>query len=202
MRSNYFIQLLVIVILITLTNCQSEKKTANDYYGNIKPTSSENIQINNIDLDSIYLNPDATSFKAFMRIYNGTMYIVDQITCKLYAYNEDGELLFSKLGKGQGPQEFGARFIADYTQTPDGKHFIQGIDDNTYIYDKNWTIEAKHIIDWQEKHSREEMLQNYHAGMPGLYALNALNSETMKGRLVNNYITIIRLKSNFTLFQT
>jgi hypothetical protein len=184
----YFIFQTLLVMVITLTNCQNEKKTATDYYSNIKSKALENNHIINIELDSIFLNPEATSFNGFIRIYNDIIYYVDQTTCKLYAFNSDGELLHSRLGKGQGPQEFSARFIADYTQTPDGKHFFQGLDDNTYIYDENWTIVTKNFIDWQEKHSREEMMQNYDASMPGLYAINALVSENMKGRLVNNHI--------------
>ncbi|MBS4014393.1 MAG: hypothetical protein KGZ97_11660 [Bacteroidetes bacterium] len=176
-------------LFFIFSNCNKNEDTSFDYYTNIKTFSDVELFDITPNIDSIFLDISNifTSDLGFIRIYNKKIYYVDQKTCVISVFNKDGLFLESKLGKGLGPQEITADFIMDYLQTDDGMHIVLDYNYTLYVYDKGWNILSKNHINWQEKHSREEMLKSYEASMPGLYSFN-YNFDNIKGRYSSKHL--------------
>jgi hypothetical protein len=176
---------LICLFIIFFFGCNNNLETSNDYYYRLNTSSSESIMIEKITLDSLEVDIGSVYTEGFIRIFNDSIFYIDQKLCKVYIISPTGKIMSSKLGKGLGPHEIDASYIIDYTQTSSGNHFFMGYNYNLYLYDRNWEIIYKGFLNWKEILTREDLLHNYEPSMHGLYALHF---ENLRGVFLNEHI--------------
>jgi hypothetical protein len=183
-----YIYALCLIILIISSQCIKKiEHSSNAYYSNIVINEKSQILFDNLSFDSIVIAGIPASYVGYVRLYDDTIYYIDNVLNRIFPIETNGKIHNFKLGKGKGPNEFPGGIIYDYVKTPEGKNFIIGNGWDTYIYDKYWEIINQQQIDWQIKHSMEEMKINPIPNMPGLYSF-IYNIGRDRGILMNGYI--------------
>ncbi|MBS4013007.1 MAG: hypothetical protein KGZ97_04495 [Bacteroidetes bacterium] len=125
-----------------------------------------------VELDSLVIKGINSSFVGFVRVYNNTIYFVDERFGRVFAYDSEMNLINTYLGHGRGPREIDTGPIMDLVSLPSGKHFLIGTSWDCFIYDSTWTLHKRYFLDWRPEHSREEAINNPKPHMRNIYGLN------------------------------
>lgn len=125
--------------------------------------------INSIVIDSLQLNNFNSSLIGEIKIRDEQLYFMDYSFCWISVFDKDGNLLYKKIGQGEGPNELAVRRIMSYEITQDKKHIMIGTTWDAYIFDSNFNKIIEYRVNWSPKGNVEELLENPDPSDPGLY---------------------------------
>ncbi|ALO15361.1 hypothetical protein L21SP5_01719 [Salinivirga cyanobacteriivorans] len=164
MKNMFLKYSLVILTLIATIGCnQNEEK---QFFK--EPVSRLNVKIDQITVDSFFLEKNTSSYVGFLQISNDQLFFIDQKFCKVFQFDTTGRYIDNYLKTGKGPGEINTGEIATACFTKELGVFI-GKSYDVHVFTKNWAKVNNFLMDWQTEHSRGEMLKNYQPDMPGLY---------------------------------
>jgi len=150
----------------------------------IEKSKAKKIRLNNIVLDTIILDKIQSSYFGFLTINNDTLQFVDSRFCWVFLFDKNGKFIKRVLGQGKGPKEISTGVIDSYVTLEDGRHLFVGSSWDCHIFSKHWIRLQEYRINWQIKHTKEEMLSNPKPDMPGLYTLMY---DKLEIRIKDNY---------------
>ncbi len=119
-------------------------------------------------LDTIYVDEEESSLVGFFFYSNSKMHWADAVSSQVFAYDEKGKTVKTFLGAGDGPtNQNGINAVLEFR---DEFKILSGFTLSTF--DSTFTVISRQQIDWGEKESYDEMLNNPRADMKGLYEVN------------------------------
>lgn len=157
--------ILGILILLLFIGCTTE--VDKEYFK--APLAQRDIKWSSIYLDTILLEKTSSSYVGETQIRENTIYFVDSKFCKMFLFDTAGRFTESVLKSGRGPKEINTGEIAATLFTGNQQIFF-GVSYDIHAFSKDWEDQRSMTLDWQIKHSREEMLKNPRADMHGMYA--------------------------------
>ncbi len=162
----------IINLLLLFTTFLYACKDGNFDYHNAKLIGSvkEN-NIQSINIDSIKLDLVSTTFVGESRIFNGSIYYIDNKFSYIYKFSNDGKLIQRYAGQGDGQNELPVKTITFFTFLPNGNSIVIGPSWDCFIFDSNFNKINDYIINWHNKVSKEEMLKNPDPSNSQLYSL-------------------------------
>lgn len=153
-------------VFFILFACHGNRQGQNSKFETI--ATPQEFIINHLELESITLAaPLKCSYTGFFRIYGNRIYFIDQIFAQIMEFGFEGKLKKVHLGLGDGPEEVPA--IQNYAYH-EGKHYVF-FDWQVRIYQEDWSLERKFIIDWNPTKSLAELKTNPQAKDRGIYEL-------------------------------
>ena len=164
----------ILILTMVLLSCSNESDKCgnlNDFYTHEIIKSELCNKKYNIEIDSIILTGINSSFVGFIRVYNDTIYFVDERFGRVFAYDSEMNHINTYLGHGRGPKEIDTGPVMDLVSLPSGKHFLIGISWDCFIYDSTWTLHKRYFLDWRREYSREEAINNPRPYMRNIYGL-------------------------------
>lgn len=181
--------ILASILLFSLISCSNSKDeicgNLDSFYSH-EVITTDYIEYPNLsEIDSIIIKGINSSFVGFLRVYNDSVYFVDERFGRVFAFNSNLELIKMYLGHGRGPQEIETGPIMDMVSLPSGKHFLIGTSWDCFIYDSSWTLDNRYFLDWRREHSREEAINNPKPNMRNIYGLRY---PRIKGKYHDGYI--------------
>ncbi|PSL07969.1 hypothetical protein CLV48_101910 [Cecembia rubra] len=130
----------------------------------------QDISIRALTIDTLIMEKDYFSGVGFFQVAKDQVFFVDQIFSTITAYDQDGSMLGSYLGKGQGPNN--QNVIHGFLPfSLDRQHLI--LDNFQFVvFDDNFQKVDAYPIEWDYTESYEDMLSKPTAEMLGLYEID------------------------------
>lgn len=161
------------LIIFAIFSCNERKNqiTSETLYKNINKSGEKNILLTSLPFDSLIIANIPSSFVGNLRVFEDSIYYVDQKFSRIFIFDKNGDYYGVKLGMGRGPREYPGGQIYDYFKTPKGENLLLGFSNDMYIYDTNWNLQYQKKYKWREIASREELLKNPIPSEQGMYSL-------------------------------
>jgi len=148
-------------------------------------TSEKQIFIKTVKLDTLHLDKIESSYLGFLRIIDDSLFFIDNRFCWIFSFDTTGSFFNRYLGQGKGPKELPTGIIDAYVNLEENQHMFIGSSWDCHLYNNDWERMKSYTINWQIKHSKEEMLKNPEPDMPGLYSLMW---DKLRVKSYNNYV--------------
>ncbi|MCH8495784.1 MAG: hypothetical protein LAT57_09170 [Balneolales bacterium] len=145
--------ILIAMILLTGISCTKTETGSSEKIfdlANTPVTSEVDIIYEDIELNTILLDPIATSSRAILLVNEQELKVIDQDFGKIFVFDHNGSFLNTKLGQGEGPAELPSgliMFLASNPSNDDIRHIIGGSYD-VYEFDGNWERHGFNRIQW------------------------------------------------------
>lgn len=156
------------LFFIILLSCNEQN--VSDLY-DVPATSKKAIVIEELMLDSLSLDKIESSYLGFLRIIDDSLFFIDNRFCWIFSFDTSGSFFNRYLGQGKGPNELPTGIIDAYVNLEENQHMFIGSSWDCHLYNNDWERKKSYTINWQIKHSKDEMLRNPEPAMPGLYSL-------------------------------
>lgn len=131
------------------------------------------IKIDSMQLDTIFVDPEASSQVGFFFFLENGIGFSDRIQSKVFEYDFDGNLMGSFLGSGEGPE----RQNGTYGIVVNNKERMILSDRSISIFDSNYVRQNRLNLDWGGEESYEEMLHAPSPEMFGLYEITWISRD-------------------------
>ena len=165
MRRKILYSFLIFIIIFIFTGCSNKSK--DNFFKD--PISKKDIRFNKILLDTAYLDKIEASYVGISNIANSKICFIDEMSGRIYFFDQEGAFIHHQLGRGKGPYEFPGGEMLCYCSIGNSHIFIDG-SYSYYIFNEKWERSKTEYIDWQIEHSKNEMLKNPSPEMHGLYS--------------------------------
>jgi hypothetical protein len=157
-------KLLIIFIGCFVFSCQYKKQVELPVF------QMQDLKINNIILDSVFLDKDYFSGVGFFSLGRDQIFFVDQVFSSVISYDPEGLYQGTYLGKGNGPDEQN-NIHGFHPYALDNKHVVL---DNfeLVVFDENFVKVTSYPIEWDYSESYQDMVNSPKGSMLGLYELD------------------------------
>ena len=131
----------LIGILFFLVSC---KDNSSEFF--MIAENSQNIRIDELRLDSIFLNIE-TSFTGIFKIRRDKLFFTDRRFCWVYEIDTNGKILSKNLGQGRGPNELNTGIVDFFEPLQDGRYFFMGASNDCHVHSVSWEREEISILE-------------------------------------------------------
>ncbi len=141
----------------TVFGCWTESDSG---YFHQEAEAAENIQIEELALESFYLEYVQSSLGGVLVTDNNRLNFIDYRFGWVYEFDTEGNLIERKLGRGQGPSEIPRAGITFYSQLPGGGHLFIGSSYDFYVFDADYQRIQDSIIRWKQERPLDYLTKN------------------------------------------
>ncbi len=107
-------------------------------YYSVTPESKKKIKIKNIELHKILLDSIPSSYIGNLSYRNDTIFFTDYRFCRIFLFTPSGKLIGKFLESGKGLNEVPTNILQAHVPLKNGSHFFMGINNDAYLFDKNF----------------------------------------------------------------
>lgn len=157
-------------ILICITLFFSCKNDHSKFFP-VDNVSEKTILIESIDFDSIRLNLKESSLEGFVSIVNESIFFIDQLFCRVYTFDHNGNFQSAFLGQGKGPSEISTGYIDGYVRLSNDQNLFIGSSWDIHLFDNDWQRIKQLTMDWQAKYNDIDAIPNPSPEEPQVYTI-------------------------------
>ncbi|MFC5193249.1 hypothetical protein ACFPIK_15870 [Algoriphagus aquatilis] len=159
----YMNKFVLVVIGIFIFSCQRESQS------NVPLFQEKNLTLNSIEFDSLIFDKDYFSGVGFFSVGRDELFFVDQVFSTVIAFDKNGHSKGTFLGKGDGPDE--QNNIHGFLPYATGDNHMVLDNFEFVVFDQDFQKVSSYPIEWDYSESYQDMLNNPHGSMLGLYEI-------------------------------
>jgi hypothetical protein len=137
-----------------------------------------------------------------LRIFDGSIFFIDQKFCWVFQFDSDGGFISRNLGQGRSPKEISTSGIDGFLHLADGKNIFIGPSRDAYIFDKIWHKVNQFSINLNEIRPDKELMSNPSPDDISIYTFDYEKFILRSDSKGNVFIPIYSELRNFNGFQS
>ncbi len=158
----------LVLLIILLFSCQKGDQTFNHTFIPQKKDQRELV----VQYDTLDIEISGTSYVGNFKIFNTSLYFLDEIYCQIFELDLNGNLKGQFLEKGTGYNQIPK--LQNMVKTEDFYILTHGW--RFYLYDHSWNFKDQYVIDWGTLASNDDILNHPNPDETGMYEVDYVNN--------------------------
>ena len=165
MRRIYCLIIVFCIFIIIACNNNESKGT----YTGIKHTSESNLSNTELKIDTITLNAEGISMEGQFIVRKNQLLFCDEVFALVQIYDQKGEKIARKLGKGKGPSDLPNLYRATVSRDESNDLVVLDKSWNLYCIDTNYVRIGSSFLDFEQRQKYKDLLNHPDFENPGIY---------------------------------
>lgn len=170
-------------------SCNSPGNEFNSFFSGINK-SEKHILINELHIDTLYLETANFSYDGFLQIYSEYLSLIDKRFGLIINFDTTGKLVSRNLGQGRGPGEIDVGYLEGHTMLKNGDHLFIGSSVDVHVLNRDWKYSKRFLIDWHQSVPSVENNPNPDPGDYSIYTLDYQNFKIVTDSRNNAYLPV------------